>query len=142
MCREEVVSLLFSCCRSIQGPSTYWVCLFFFCSLIMFAASQAFQKTAGEFILYPNTLQYFWSSLTCWAGENGCKSSPGFIRSCRIFPQQFIVSVTTSPSQISPGQAFSPSLFLTFILSCCFVFAQFNFQDVGYTDYFFCLIFA
>lgn len=51
---------------------------FSFSSLIMFAASQAFQKTAGEFILYPNTLQYFGGSLSL-AGHEKMVANPPWL---------------------------------------------------------------
>lgn len=51
---------------------------FSFSSLIMCAASQAFQKTAGEFILYPNTLQYFGGSLSL-AGHEKMVANPPWL---------------------------------------------------------------
>lgn len=48
---------------------------FSFSSVTMFAASQAFQK-AADFILYPNTLQYFWGSLSLAGHEKMVANQP------------------------------------------------------------------
>lgn len=65
MCSEETILLLLNSHKhSCKVFPVVWFIYFSFSSLIMFAASQVFQKTAGEFILYPNTLQYFWGSLS------------------------------------------------------------------------------
>lgn len=81
-----------------------------FPSLIMFAASQAFQKTAGQFILYPNTLQHFGGRLSLAGHEKLVANQPWLHLVLVVFPQQFAVALTVSPGQTSTARAFSTGL--------------------------------
>lgn len=78
MCSEETVLILLNGHRNTHPVVRSIYFYFSFSSLIMFAASQAFQKTAGEFILYPNTLQYFGGSLSL-AGHEKMVANPPWL---------------------------------------------------------------
>lgn len=82
----------------------------------MFAAFQAFQKTADEFILHPNTLRCFWGSLSLAGHEKMVANQSGLHLVLQIFLQQFAVALTpVKPALARLSQSVS-------YLNCCFVY--------------------